>query len=164
MSSHSSGRMSANLVSQSNFVKLGGRAVTFLPLAKSSIRIPTDEDRNAFEHDARVNNVCAREMRSKKTNQVAKEVGTYVYSHDLALFTPDPVTSLFDHTIGMDDPECKTRDLRILDNPRHERIKPGLDEFSSRSRLKQTLDIGSPCRKPFEVKPAEQRDCDNAER
>ena len=56
---HSSGRMSTTFVYQSKRVTPAGRGVLFLPWAKSSMSIPTELDRNAFEHDARSNKVCA---------------------------------------------------------------------------------------------------------
>lgn len=57
ISFQSSGRRSLTFVCQSNVFTPEGRGVTFRPCAKSSIRMPTEPVTNAFEHDARLNNV-----------------------------------------------------------------------------------------------------------
>src|SRR5258708_4172317 len=57
MSCQSFGRISATLVFQVRFDKPAGGGVVLRPYAKSSITIPREADRNAFEQEARLNSV-----------------------------------------------------------------------------------------------------------
>jgi hypothetical protein len=57
MSCQSFDRISATLVFQVRFDKPAGRGVVLRPYAKSSITIPREADRNAFEQEARLNSV-----------------------------------------------------------------------------------------------------------
>ena len=57
MSFQSFGRISATLVFQVRFDRPAGRGVLLRPFAKSSITIPREAERKAFEQEARLNSV-----------------------------------------------------------------------------------------------------------
>jgi hypothetical protein len=57
ISFQSFGKMSATLVFQVSVDKPAGRGVVLRPFAKSSITIPREAERKAFEQEARLNSV-----------------------------------------------------------------------------------------------------------
>src|SRR6267154_5936180 len=58
ISFQSFGRISATLVFQVRVDKPGGKGVVLRPCAKSSITIPREADRKAFEQEPRLKSVC----------------------------------------------------------------------------------------------------------
>src|SRR6267154_1011394 len=64
------GRISATLVFQDKVDKPAGRGVVLRPCAKSSITIPREVARKAFEQDARLNNVYKAYSRPISTSSL----------------------------------------------------------------------------------------------
>ena len=118
MSFQSFGRISATLVFHVRLDKPAGKGVVLRPCAKSSITIPREAERKAFEQDARLKSVYKAHEPISEFEALQKS-SSYVCGHLGAILGLDtPCTELCGPGF-IDDGQCQARDTLGINDLLH---------------------------------------------
>ena len=142
ISFQSFGRISATFVFQDKFDKPAGRGVVLRPFAKSSIAIPMEVARKAFEQEARLNKVYKAYRGPVSTFSLQK-----VWAYPTSVVILVPFSDLIPHAPNSAGPVLRTT----------AKVKPGIpfastiswtDWMTSGVRIGPNVPLGISCR-PF---------------
>jgi len=119
-------RILTTLVAQDRVDKPAGRGVVLRPCAKSSITIPREVARKAFEQEARLNSVYRGLISASIT--VASKSSTYVFGHFGTILVLDTPCAIFRWLVFIDDSHGQARNCICVENVLHKSHDTGCED------------------------------------